>query len=203
MSLPHGDGSGGGGSGGYGKAISVAAALDAYEANLRIRGGDTAIVRRVRLHLPARLLDKAVALLTPRELRHFRDTLAKKGAAGTADRIGNGLRAALNLAANTYFHIVSRQAWDIGLREMHNATELAGRHSSCGSGAAAGRIILHGQPAIWSAGRGRRHHGRPRGQSGGASGGTGSAGRSLASHDAKLEEGERAEEGLAPAGADP
>ena len=80
-------------------------------------------MRRVRLHLPARLLDKAVALLTPHELRHFRDTLAKKGAAGTADRIGNGLRAALNLAADTDSRIVSRQAWDIGLRGIHDATE--------------------------------------------------------------------------------
>jgi hypothetical protein len=120
--LAHGGRDGAGGGDPH-KPVTVAAALDAYDSDLRIRGGDAAIVSRVRLHLSVRLLDKAVALLMPRELRYFRDTLAKKGAAGTADRICNGLRAALNLAADTDHRIVSRQAWEIGLKGIYDATE--------------------------------------------------------------------------------
>jgi hypothetical protein len=107
----------------HGKPTTVAGALDSYEADLRIRGADVAAVPRVRLHLAVRLLVKGVAHLTPRELRQFRDTLAKKGAAGTADRICNALRAALNLAADTDQRITSRAAWEIGLKGIYDATE--------------------------------------------------------------------------------
>ena len=106
-----------------GKPITVVAALDVYAADLKTRGGDVASVARVRLHLPVRLVDKAVPLLKVRELRHFRDTLANKRAAGTVDRICNVLRAALNLAADTDDRIVSRQAWEVGLKGMYDATE--------------------------------------------------------------------------------
>ena len=106
-----------------GKPVTVIAALEAYEADLQIRGGDTAAVARVRLHLPAKLLVKAVALLTAKELRAFRDALAKKLAPGSVDRIGNALRAALNLAADTDHRIISRQAWEVGLKGLYDATE--------------------------------------------------------------------------------
>ena len=105
------------------KPITVVTALDVYAADLKTRGGDVASVARVRLHLPARLVDKAVPLLKVRELRHFRDTLANKRAAGTVDRICNVLRAALNLAADTDDRIVSRQAWEVGLKGLYDATE--------------------------------------------------------------------------------
>lgn len=105
------------------KPITVAAALDAYKADLQIRGADVAAVARVRLHLSTVLLNKAVLLLTPRELRRFRDGLAKKRAPGTVDRICNALRAALNLAAETDHRIASRQAWEIGLKGLYDATE--------------------------------------------------------------------------------
>jgi hypothetical protein len=121
--LAHGDGAAAGGGSGRGRAITVATALAAYEDDLRIRGGDVAAVPRVRLHLLPRLLDKAVPLLTVRELRHFRDSLAKKRAPGTVDRIGNALRAALNLAADTDDRIISRQAWEVGLKGLYDATE--------------------------------------------------------------------------------
>jgi hypothetical protein len=109
--------------GGPGKLTTVTMALDCYEADLQIRGADVAVVPRVRRHLAGRLLDKAVVLLTPRECRHFRDTLAKKGAPGTADRICNALRAALNLAADTDHRITSRTAWEVGLKGIYDATE--------------------------------------------------------------------------------
>jgi hypothetical protein len=106
-----------------GKPITVAAALNAYKADLQIRGGDVAPVARVHLHLSAALLNKAVVLLTPRELRHFRDSLAKKRAPGTVDRICNALRAALNLAADTDHRIAIRQAWEVGLKGLYDAVE--------------------------------------------------------------------------------
>ena len=105
------------------KPVSVAAALDAYEADLKTRGGDVSSVARVRLHLSAKLLDKATALLTVRDLRHFRDALAKKRAAGSVDRVCNSLRAALNLAADTDDRIASRRAWEVGLKGLYDAVE--------------------------------------------------------------------------------
>jgi len=55
------------------KPATLSQALDAYEADLKTRGADAGNVSRVRMHLPARLRDKAVALLTSRELRRWRD----------------------------------------------------------------------------------------------------------------------------------
>lgn len=95
-----------------GAPVTVTAALDAYVADLETRGGGTDNVARVKLHLPTRLADKAVALLSAREVKQWRDGLRKTGlAAGTVNRIGNALRAALNLAANTDDRIASRRAW--------------------------------------------------------------------------------------------
>src|SRR5215469_2448627 len=55
------------------KLVSVAAALDAYAADLRARGSNPYNAGRVLVHLPKALLSKAVALLTARELRRWRD----------------------------------------------------------------------------------------------------------------------------------
>ncbi len=106
-----------------GKPTTIDGALNAYKADLQIRGGDIAAVPRVRLHLSPLLLHKAVVLLTPRELRRFRDSLAKKRAPGTVDRVCNALRAALNLATDTDHRITSRQAWEVGLKGLYDATE--------------------------------------------------------------------------------
>src|SRR5262249_45271318 len=64
-----------------GKPVTVAQALDRYEADLKTRGGDVGNVARVRLHLHEALADKRVALLTARDLRTWRDNLAKSLAA--------------------------------------------------------------------------------------------------------------------------
>src|ERR1700682_5812720 len=79
------------------KPATVAQALDGYEADLKTRGGDIGNVTRVRMHLPSRLLDKAVALLVSRELRKWRDSLAGQLTAATVNRTTTGLKAALNL----------------------------------------------------------------------------------------------------------
>jgi integrase len=102
---------------------TVAAALDHYASDLKVRGGDLANVARVRGHLSATLLDKAVALLAARELKRWRDGLKKSVTVSSINRICNGLRAALNLAADTDERIVSRRAWEVGLQAIRDATE--------------------------------------------------------------------------------
>jgi integrase len=103
--------------------VTVAAALDHYASDLKVRGGDLANVARVRGHLSATLLDKAVALLTARELKRWRDGLRKSVTVSSINRICNGLRAALNLAADTDERIASRRAWEVGLQAIRDATE--------------------------------------------------------------------------------
>jgi hypothetical protein len=56
---------------------TVRKALDRYEADLRTRGADVANVVRVRNHLSDKLSDKNVGRLVVRDLRSWRDGLAK------------------------------------------------------------------------------------------------------------------------------
>ena len=94
------------------RPTTVAEALDRYEADLEQRGGEPANARRVRAHLPAALLTRPVAMLTPRELLNWRDGLLKNGmCASTYNRTRNGLRAALTNAAGRDPSIVNRQVW--------------------------------------------------------------------------------------------
>jgi len=119
------------------KPATVAEALDAYEADLRTRGGDIGNVTRVRMHLPPRLLDKAVALLTSGELRKWRDRLVnaprdtpepaaeptKPLSAATANRTCSAFKAALNLAAEHDERIGNRRAWEAGLASIPDAEQ--------------------------------------------------------------------------------
>ena len=74
------------------------------------------------MHLSDALWNKAVALLTARELKRWRDGLKKAVSIGSINRICNGLRAALNLAADTDERITSRRAWEVGLQAIRDAT---------------------------------------------------------------------------------
>jgi integrase len=104
------------------KPITVGQALDRYETDLSLRGGDMRNVRRVRFHLPHSLAAKAVALLSVRELRHWRDALIKKRLApATVKRTGKVLKAALNLAGDQDARITNRSAWQVGLASLPDA----------------------------------------------------------------------------------
>jgi integrase len=105
------------------KPVAVGQALDSYEADLKTRGGDIGNVARVRMHLSVGLLDKAVALLAARELRKWRDELAKTLAAATVNRTTTGLKAALNLAAEHDERITNRRAWETGLASIPDAEQ--------------------------------------------------------------------------------
>ena len=82
---------------GSSKPLTVRAALDAYEADLKTRGGDLGNVSRPRGHLSPGLLDQVVALLTTRELRRWRDGLAGSLTPATVNRLTTALKATLNL----------------------------------------------------------------------------------------------------------
>jgi integrase len=105
------------------KPATVGEALAGYEADLKTRGGDIGNVVRVRVHLPAGLLNKAVLLLISRELRRWRDGLVKTLAPSTVNRTTTGLKAALNLAAEQDERIANRRAWETGLATIPDAEQ--------------------------------------------------------------------------------
>ena len=106
-----------------GRPVTVAEALADYERDLRARGGLTGNVSRVRHHLPPSLASKPVAMLTSRELQHWRDGLDMKPA--TINRTTRQLKAALNLAQRLDpTRITNTHAWKVGLaslRDSHRA----------------------------------------------------------------------------------
>jgi site-specific recombinase XerD len=104
------------------RPLTVAEALDRYEADLKARGGDPYNARHARLHLTGSILSKPVALLGATELRKWRDSLLDKGlAAGTVNRTKTGLRAALELAAAHDPRITNQRAWKVGLAGLPDA----------------------------------------------------------------------------------
>jgi integrase len=104
------------------RPITVAEALDQYEADLRARGGDVYNAAHVRVHLPPTLAAKPVQLITAVELRRWRDHLLAKGLRpSTVNRTRTGLKAALALAANLDERISNHRAWRVGLTALPDA----------------------------------------------------------------------------------
>jgi hypothetical protein len=101
--------------------LTLAKALDQYEADLRTRGGDVGNVGRVRVHLPERLAGKLVAELSEGELRQWRDRLTTTLAAASVNRTTTVVKASLNLAADLDKRITSRRTWEIGLARLPGA----------------------------------------------------------------------------------
>ena len=99
--------------------------IDRYQADLQVRGGDIYNAERVRVHLPDMLAGKVVSLLTlPREFRHWRDGLLKKGlAASTVNRTCAAFQAALELAAAQDPRIGNQAAWRAGLTALPDAEQ--------------------------------------------------------------------------------
>lgn len=104
-------------------AMTLAEALDIYEADLETRGGDVGNVDRLRQHIPQKLLDKAIPTLTAAELRDWRDGLCKNRAPATVNRTCNAFKAAFNLAADRDETILTRNAWEKGLASLPDAEE--------------------------------------------------------------------------------
>jgi integrase len=101
---------------------TVSDALTLYEDDLLARGGSPYNSRHARLHLPASILSKPVALLGATELTKWRDNLLAKGLApATVNRTKTGLRAALELAARHDPRIANHGAWKVGLAALPDA----------------------------------------------------------------------------------
>ena len=101
------------------RPVTVSEALDRYQRDLKSRGADAQNANRVRRHLTPTLATKPVALLTMNDLRHWRDSLVRKGMApATINRTRAGLRAALELAASLDDRIANRNAFRSGLKGL-------------------------------------------------------------------------------------
>ena len=101
---------------GASRPASWAAALDAYENDLRARDGSALNASRVRGHLTPTLLNKPVALLTAAELRRWRDDLLGQGLKpATVRRTLAAAKASLNLVANLDPRVTGRSPWNTGL----------------------------------------------------------------------------------------
>jgi integrase len=108
-----------------GKPVTVAQIIDRYETDLRVRRGDVYNAQRVRIHLPDVLASKTVSLVAaPREFRHWRDGLLKKGLApSTVNRTCAAFQAALELAAAQDPRITNQSAWRTGLAALPDAEQ--------------------------------------------------------------------------------
>ena len=104
---------------GEGRPVTVEQALTDYKADLEARGGAVGNVGRVRFSLPATLASKLVTLLTPTELRNWRNKLVADGMApASADRTARALAAALTLASPDNAGI-----WRTGLKRLPDSEE--------------------------------------------------------------------------------
>jgi len=98
-------------------------ALDAYEADLKARGGSIYNASGPRGNLAPQLLAKPVALLDAKELRKWRDGLLDKNLQpSSVVRYCKSLRTALNLAASHDKRIQNADAWEAGLETLPDAT---------------------------------------------------------------------------------
>jgi integrase len=103
--------------------ITVDGALKDYRCDLEARNANPYNSQSPRVHLTPVLLAKPVALLTPHELKKWRDSLLGKIKPSTINRIGRCLCAALELARQHDERIANRQAWEVGLAGLPDATE--------------------------------------------------------------------------------
>jgi integrase len=106
-----------------GKLATVAQAIDSYEADLTTRNGDAANADRIRCHLPEKLANKTVALLTAQDFRTWRAALTKaKLSAASIVRVNNAFKAALNLASAHDERIANQRAWEKALVSIPDAS---------------------------------------------------------------------------------
>jgi integrase len=105
------------------RPITLGEAITAYEADLMARGGDSYNAKRARLHVPASLASKPVALLRSVEVSRLRDALIAKGLSrASVNRTRTCIRAALSLAAKRDRRIANRHVWEDDFEALPNAT---------------------------------------------------------------------------------
>jgi integrase len=102
------------------RPVTVAEALDRYEADLKTRGGSIYNARMPRRHLTGALLSKPVQLLGSGELKRWRDSLTGIEPS-SINRMLKCLKAALALAASHDARITNADARKLGLAGLPDA----------------------------------------------------------------------------------
>jgi integrase len=106
----------------HARPLTVREALDRYRAHLVANEGDPVNASRVLGHVPPSILGKPVALLSPTELKAWRDHLASEGLkASTVNRICAAFKGALNHAAAFDHRVSNVRSWRTGLAALPNA----------------------------------------------------------------------------------
>jgi integrase len=105
-----------------GKLDTVAAAIEAYSADLKARGGTKGNVSRVKYRIPAVLANKTVATLSARDFKVWRAALHGLTPA-SINRSNKALKAVLNHAAAHDERIVNQRAWQHGLASLPDAAK--------------------------------------------------------------------------------
>jgi len=106
---------------------TVAEALDAYERHLKATGGARFNVQYPRKHLPAHMMSRSLALVSSKELCHWRDGLLDKLAPASISRLCKCVRACFNHAAEHDDRIhANRKAWKVGLANLSESDEARG-----------------------------------------------------------------------------
>jgi integrase len=103
-----------------GKLDTVAAAIEAYAADLKARGGTKGNVGRVKYRIPAVLAKKTVATLSARDFKVWRAALHGLTPAAI-NRTNKALKAVLNHAAAHDERITNARAWKYGLASLPDA----------------------------------------------------------------------------------
>jgi integrase len=123
------------------RPITVAEAVDAYAADLKLHGGHRANVLHLQRHIPERLMSQPVALVTRKDWTTWRASLAGTLKLGTIDRITHSLKAMLNLAADNDRRL-NREEWRIpALRKSDDAEPVRAEFLLSDSAVAA---LVHG-----------------------------------------------------------
>ena len=102
-------------------ALTVRAALAAYEVDLRARDARAYSARWPLKYLPAALATRPVALIDTQTWRQWRDSLDGKLTDATINRVISAVSAALNLAAAHDARLADRRPWRLGLQKLPNA----------------------------------------------------------------------------------
>src|SRR5262249_29659385 len=102
--------------------ITVAAALDHYETDLKARNAQIKNARWPKVHLTAALMAKPVMLLGVGELKTWRDGLLEKIKPTTVNRLTSVICAAFEIAAQHDARVVNANAWRNGLAGLPDAS---------------------------------------------------------------------------------
>jgi integrase len=104
--------------------VTVEGAINAFQDDLKARGGNIHNATSVRRHLKdTPLYRKPVSLLEKSEVEGARNALVASGKkASSADRIGKSFKAAMNLAASHDPRITNIKAWSEGWKLLPNSS---------------------------------------------------------------------------------